>query len=897
MKISSMKIENFRGIGDCDINFKFSDSNIVIIYGPNGFGKTSIIDGIEWGLTGKIDHLEQLGEIDRKRFNTCQMINFYDSLNRRQKPAKVVINWDNGYTITRENTVTDKGDFNQGKTNNFKEEIFLKNVDSRIEFNKYFHTSHMLGQDTINAFLCSEKSKERANILFEILGLKQYLDIEKSLYNNVINYRTFITKKNEIFREYTLIKERIDNKKKEVELKLKDTSCNTYEEVIEKIKLYTNKIIQMLKESEEVDDIKVSIFMDKIKDSNDDEIKKYSIIIDEFQLVKESFEKHLNIKNKLVYSKKIKEQIRDIDTLYNDIELYNKAKYVENHLNNINLVVINGKYLRIYEKAQVRINKIILRYKEIKDKYLIILSDISEFIKSPIECREKLNKLSIELDDLYLLDKNVLGKYDVLKNKIKCYNNLLNEYTTLKGRKNELHEKKLALSSLNEEVKSFYSFNRKYIELHKKEIDDKCICPLCESILIDKNNSATEYILEKINKILEISNSNQEDILIALDNVEKEFSNKKDILETYKEALNSDFNNIFDIINTFIISKDKKINKTNNKIKENCILENEKIKSEKYKLNKVKEYLKEFNIESVESDLPILTSTIKERLNCSYKKVELHNICNYSLEELIMDISKINMLKINLKNYDEYKNNTIEYIIIKIKEVEKVIDELSLIYKEIDKIKSEIPKLLLEDIKKINKLEKKRNDIDKNKERLKQIYIYLEGFSSQFKEFKTKVINKYVVDNFLVHRIYSNINPHPIYKNITIDSSDGIIFTINNENRLQADYIFSSAQKNVLALSVFLGFALQQNWSKLDHIFIDDPIQNMDDINVVAFIDIIRSLFNSNSKFKDKTIVLTTHDQNFRNLLRMKCRNIKLREYEIISYSNNGPKIIERKNF
>ncbi len=50
------------------------------------------------------------------------------------------------------------------------------------------------------------------------------------------------------------------------------------------------------------------------------------------------------------------------------------------------------------------------------------------------------------------------------------------------------------------------------------------------------------------------------------------------------------------------------------------------------------------------------------------------------------------------------------------------------------------------------------------------------------------------------------------------------------------------------------------------YIFIDDPIQSMDSINILSTIDLIRSIvFN-----QKKQIVLSTHDDNFFNLLQKK---------------------------
>ena len=49
-------------------------------------------------------------------------------------------------------------------------------------------------------------------------------------------------------------------------------------------------------------------------------------------------------------------------------------------------------------------------------------------------------------------------------------------------------------------------------------------------------------------------------------------------------------------------------------------------------------------------------------------------------------------------------------------------------------------------------------------------------------------------------------------------------------------------------------------------IFIDDPIQALDDINILSIIDLLRNVAFS----MNKQIVLTTHDRNFFELLQKK---------------------------
>jgi exonuclease SbcC len=75
---------------------------------------------------------------------------------------------------------------------------------------------------------------------------------------------------------------------------------------------------------------------------------------------------------------------------------------------------------------------------------------------------------------------------------------------------------------------------------------------------------------------------------------------------------------------------------------------------------------------------------------------------------------------------------------------------------------------------------------------------------------------------------------------------------------------FSTAQINILSLSIFLATAL--NSKEYQCIFIDDPIQSMDSINVLSTIDLLRSLVVN----EGKQIILSTHDVNFHNLLKMK---------------------------
>lgn len=62
-KIKGIEIEAFRVYKDKQL-FSFLNNtgeiaNLVVIYAPNGYGKTSFIDAVEWTLTGDINRISK----------------------------------------------------------------------------------------------------------------------------------------------------------------------------------------------------------------------------------------------------------------------------------------------------------------------------------------------------------------------------------------------------------------------------------------------------------------------------------------------------------------------------------------------------------------------------------------------------------------------------------------------------------------------------------------------------------------------------------------------------------------------------------------------------------------------------------------------------------------------
>lgn len=157
----------------------------------------------------------------------------------------------------------------------------------------------------------------------------------------------------------------------------------------------------------------------------------------------------------------------------------------------------------------------------------------------------------------------------------------------------------------------------------------------------------------------------------------------------------------------------------------------------------------------------------------------------------------------------------------------------------------------------------KRDLINEERARLQK---YLEDFVKGF--FQLDIINK----------LYNTIDPHPEYKQIDFKCDfknkdprlNVVMYSVKDgHDTIVPNLYFSTAQINILSFCIFLAKALYAKTDKnedLGCIFIDDPIQALDDINVLSMIDLLRNVAYS----LDKQIILTTHDRNFFELLKKK---------------------------
>lgn len=96
-KMKAIQLKNFRAYeGEVTINFQYKEkqpASFVAIYAPNGVGKTSLLDGVEYALKGEVSRLKEL---------KCKVEGaVYHNRSRSEEEAHVKIELDTGMEIYR----------------------------------------------------------------------------------------------------------------------------------------------------------------------------------------------------------------------------------------------------------------------------------------------------------------------------------------------------------------------------------------------------------------------------------------------------------------------------------------------------------------------------------------------------------------------------------------------------------------------------------------------------------------------------------------------------------------------------------------------------------------------------------------------------------------------------
>ena len=449
-----------------------------------------------------------------------------------------------------------------------------------------------------------------------------------------------------------------------------------------------------------------------------------------------------------------------------------------------------------------------LLIESLKSKKLLLITDITK------QLEEKEKKRTTILDDL----KKYNDSKSEFNKEIELYNKNLNDLVLkLNGKTIEAFEKES--KSVLEKLKSELALFIKQNEVFKNSI-------LSESLILENIKDRTSKILierDKLSKeavylkIVDYFKVNYPEVTISEKVLSVEITSIANSLKSNADReviINKEIEDLNLLLNAFTIEDVQK--------------HNELISKSKDLFNKI--------INSFEQ-------AVKSKLNIELKEYTIDSFSRFLEESKKASVEGIDKYELIIKEYNlltQFKENVTPFL-----KYEKA------------KVKEKDTKARIEFLK--NKI-----SIELKKE-LKNVSEYL-----------TKQIDSFFFEG-LINELYKKIDPHPDYKKVIFkpDFSDAkpklnvCVYQDKEDELIIPNLYFSTAQINILSLSIFLAKALNAKDDKgnsLDCIFIDDPIQSMDSINILSTIDLIRSIVVNHKK----QIILSTHDENFHNLLKKK---------------------------
>ena len=785
MKIKSLEINNFKLFDrKFDKVNNISKADIVLLNGPNGYGKTSIFDAIEFALTGKIKRInkysDELGVKKTEAYDkkiliadetkesyirlclqdmNCEMemqitynpqkLNSNNKASKENNPYKIFEKFERKLIVDGQEIIeTDK-------QNQILKEYQLDQIC------EIFDKCCFISQDEHLGFL-KEANKEKATkleFLFEI-PLEQQKELERvdKLINQLKNKNTkndlgYLTKveneKIELKDEIKSLNEVIENVDKQKEIKM------SYKN------LFPGKSIYWDAERMDLDGKKYDEAMEAIE--------------------------------KLIFFSKYQEICLNylINKPYKDIiKAFNGSESI---IYESNILEYTYRYYPL-----VKDEKIIEEKYSTQQKY--------EILKENIYKREfqKINWNFVA--DENLLDKNAVS---MIKEKM--------EQVIRIERMQGVVSK--AVTSITD---TRMSLIKKYNDAIEQDLMEDNTCPLCGASYMNKRE-----LDEKI--------KTETDVLQALcDDSSKEIKEIKDgIYTTYFSILLVDIEN-----------------KLKDMVSESIYKKLQEVKKNKSNINNTKNLLKKISIElpeiyqedvaEVDRGYQSLIQNIKEKLRAVPEEIE---------SQLISKDFDHEYERYYDKNEIKFRNITSEELCLKENYVK------SSFY-----------------IASIKTLNEKIRDLKIRTDRLEELTRmydglckYQEAMQKGIREYKKKIIHDIepLLYVYTAKILQQKFNGKSIFIS-TDEDMKNIQFINSVDDNQDILYNMSSGQLATVSLSFLLCMNQVYTDKVLPILLIDDPIQTIDDVNMVGLVDILRY------EFDDRQIFISTHEQKFEWFLKYK---------------------------
>ena len=235
-------------------------------------------------------------------------------------------------------------------------------------------------------------------------------------------------------------------------------------------------------------------------------------------------------------------------------------------------------------------------------------------------------------------------------------------------------------------------------------------------------------------------------------------------------------------------------------------------------------------------------------------------------------------------------------------------DSLELASKEIDRAENRKSSLerqnhslryaleLINSDREAKELSAKKNQISPRLEALQRTKAELKAASASSLDAETNVIR----DTLARYREeidadYARLDPHPLFKKLqlSVETSRGKgtfrVHATGHEKTISVRNIFSEAQANGVALCIFLALSIAKRRIGFNTVILDDPVQTMDDMNVLGLVDILRDYVGH------RQVIVASPNRDFFRVLsdRLALENRSQLRYSFIGYTVQGP-IVQR---
>ncbi|MDX4060218.1 AAA family ATPase [Aliarcobacter skirrowii] len=778
IKIKKISVKNFKLFTNLE-TMDLDNPSLIVLDGPNGFGKTSFYDSLEILFTGKLRRYSSLSNIidGRQQINDnpilCNKALLEDEMVIK---VELEINGTTYYLMRKEGceTLANSIDFKTFSLPLYQLSDYEANTGDLVDNSETFFNS-LLGNDFNKNF-----------------GFLNYIEQEDNTY--LLKQKD---KDRKAYISHLFNTDEINNKIKQlsaVKDKLNGASNNNakaeYEAILTRKNEYLSNLLTDIEESEYTQLFpEKEIFWDKedldFTSSNyslwlgeNGELNKLIFFINNF----EDFE------NK-TFNNELEKLTEDKTSVVNLLSFFN---FLDENDDLKNKLIIHNqleKYVKSFEKG------ILTVFQEEKIDVPKNIEDIIKLFIDIVEYKAQIIVIKSKIDTSNKLERILSNIKESRENLISKYKEYLDDSsdTVCPVCGYDWKEKKDLLDSFENQstiLSELITSNGGELESLIQDFDKKFIKPM---------------IIE-VNKFFK-DNKLDESFINQLQEIKKTEENLKNLNSSF-EKLGIELSTFFNQEPKTVIDLDEKIIKLKENIKE--------VKKD-FEPENIKEYFSDYFVRYFDEK--------KEKLEI------------LKTEQLIQKKKYINW------KYSSYQNT----------EILRLDNEYNTKKEKYDKA-SQINK-------KLSKIIKIYNDELKlyHEKLIKDIEILFHIYSGRIMQDNQNSLGLFIKADKIGIRFIESVK---------VNSSGVADYD-------KYDAIFSMSSGQLASLIISFTLALNKRYSKSKLLFIDDPVQTLDELNIAGFINLLRN------EFSDRQIFMSTHEQMMSAYMRYKFQKFGLETMQI----------------